>query len=175
MIEALYRSAGHLIRRAHQIHDTVFGEVVARFDITSPQFAALLAIAEFPGLEQGALSELIAYDRSTIGGLLDRLESKGLVRRTIGTRDRRTRRVSLTPAATAMLRKLRVHTPRIQERLLAPLSPSEREQFLEMLGRVVDIQSSFERLPAHSGGLAQARPMRPADGAIANNHRAHDD
>ena len=175
MVEALYRSAGHLIRRAHQMHDTVFGEVVARFDITSPQFAALLAIAEFPGLEQGALSELIAYDRSTIGGLIDRLESKGLVRRTIGARDRRTRRLSLTPAGAAMLRKLRVHTPRIQERLLAPLSPSEREQFLEMLGRVVDIKRSFERLPAHGGALAQARPMRPAADVIADNHRAHDD
>src|SRR5579875_1913813 len=151
MIEALYRSAGHLIRRAHQAHDTIFGEVVARFDITSPQYAALLAIAEFPGLEQGTLSELIAYDRSTIGGLIDRLESKRLVRRTIGLRDRRTRLLSLTPAGAAMLRKLRQQTPRIQQRLLAALSPSECELFLEMLGRVVNISRSLERLPACAG------------------------
>jgi DNA-binding MarR family transcriptional regulator len=167
MIEALYRSAGHLIRRAHQLHDTVFGEVVARFDITSPQYAALLAIAEFPGLEQGALSELIAYDRSTIGGLIDRLEGKDLVRRTIGARDRRTRLLSLTPAGATMLRKLRQQTPLVQQRLLSPLSPSERELFLEMLGRVVNISRSLERLPGSAGGAD--RPSDPLGPAAEEN------
>jgi DNA-binding MarR family transcriptional regulator len=135
-----YRSAGHLVRRAHQIHDTIFAEETAGFDITSPQYAALRAVAEYPEIEQTALSDAIAYDRSTIGGLVDRLEAKGMLRRTIGTRDRRTKLLTLTPAGTELLRKLKSRVPRVQERILAPLSARERATFLALLERVVHLE-----------------------------------
>jgi MarR family transcriptional regulator, lower aerobic nicotinate degradation pathway regulator len=145
VIEDLYRTAGHLVRRAHQIHDTIFAEETAGYDITSPQFAALRAVAEFPEIEQTALSDTIAYDRSTIGGLIDRLEAKGMLRRTIGTRDRRTKRLSLTPAGATLLSALGSKTPRVQERLLAPLSPEERATFLHLLERIVDLERAGVR------------------------------
>lgn len=145
MIEDLYRTAGHLVRRAHQIHDTIFAEETAGYDITSPQFAALRAVAEFPEIEQTALSDTIAYDRSTIGGLVDRLEAKGMLRRTIGTRDRRTKRLSLTADGAALLLALGAKTPRVQERLLAPLSADERATFLALLERVVERERAGAR------------------------------
>lgn len=146
MIEEAYRSAGHLIRRAHQLHNVLFGELTAGFDVTSPQFAALQAIAEFPGLEQAALSDLIAYDRSTIGGLIDRLEAKGLVRRTVGTEDRRTKRLELTSDGQALLRAVQPRASQVHERLLAVLAPAERELFIALLSRVVGIDAAVERV-----------------------------
>lgn len=53
---------------------------------------------ESPGIEQVKLTELIAYDPSTIGGLVDRLESKGLVERRPDAADRRLKRLNLTAA-----------------------------------------------------------------------------
>ncbi len=70
------RQPGHLIRRCLQLHHTMFADGVAGHTITVPQWAAIRALHEFPGIEQAKLSELVAYDRSTIGGLVDRLEAK---------------------------------------------------------------------------------------------------
>jgi MarR family transcriptional regulator, lower aerobic nicotinate degradation pathway regulator len=139
VIEDLYRSAGHLVRRAHQIHDIIFAEETADYDVTSPQYAALRAVAEKPGIEQAALSDAIAYDRSTIGGLVDRLEAKGMMRREAGTRDRRTKQLTLTPAGAKLLRELQKRVPRVQKRMLAPLSAEEQATFTALLERVVDL------------------------------------
>lgn len=148
MIEELYRTAGHLVRRANQLHTTFFTDETAGYDITSPQFAALVAIAEYPEIEQSALSDAIGYDRTTIGGLVDRLELKGLVRRAVGARDRRTRRLTLTPAGTALVAELRPKLRRVHERLLAPLEPAERDAFLDMLERVVGLGSAEASISA---------------------------
>ena len=142
--EETARNAGHLVRRAHQIHDTIFAQETAGFDITSPQLAALTSIARHPGIEQTALSELIAYDCSTIGGLIDRLEGKKLVRRSIGKHDRRTRQLTLTPAGQELLEAVLPPAGRVHGRLLEPLSPQEQEAFIGMLRRIVDIRRSKE-------------------------------
>jgi DNA-binding MarR family transcriptional regulator len=139
VIEDLYRSAGHLVRRAHQIHDTIFAEETAGYDITSPQYAALRAVADHPEIEQTALSDAIAYDRSTIGGLVDRLEAKGMMLRATGTLDRRTKRLTLTPAGVELLHALQSRVPRVQERMLAALSAEEQATFTALLERVVHL------------------------------------
>lgn len=137
-----YRTAGHLIRRAHQVHDAVFAQALAGLDITSPQLAALLAIGDFPGVEQTTLADIIAYDCSTIGGLIDRLEAKGFVARTVGARDRRTRQLSLTPIGQALLHEALPKAARVHDLVLEPLSPDEREVFITMLQRVVHVNGS---------------------------------
>jgi DNA-binding MarR family transcriptional regulator len=131
-----WRQAGHLVRRAHQLHDTLFALETSGFDITSPQLAALSVVARHPGIEQTALSEAIGYDSSTIGGLIDRLEAKKLLRRRIGARDRRTRQLSLTRAGQALLDDVLPRAAAVHGRLLEPLSAPEREQLIALLQRV---------------------------------------
>jgi DNA-binding MarR family transcriptional regulator len=85
--------AGHLIRRLHQQSTQVFQAQTqaAGFDLTSVQFAALDAVAQQPGIDQASLAATISFDRATIGGVIDRLERKGLVQRTVSPDDRRAR------------------------------------------------------------------------------------
>jgi DNA-binding MarR family transcriptional regulator len=135
--DEIWRQAGHLVRRAHQVHDTIFAQETAGFEITSPQLAALNAIAQHPGIEQTTLADLIAYDCSTIGGLIDRLEAKQLVRRAVGKHDRRTRQLSITTHGRALLAAVSPQAARVHGRLLEPLTRAEREQFIGMLQRVV--------------------------------------
>ncbi|MCB2070356.1 MAG: MarR family transcriptional regulator, partial [Ottowia sp.] len=75
--------AGHLIRRLHQQSTQIFVQrtQAAGFDLTPVQFAALDAIRAYPATDQATVAEMIAYDRATIGGVIDRLEQKGWVRR----------------------------------------------------------------------------------------------
>ncbi|HZD92122.1 MAG TPA: MarR family transcriptional regulator, partial [Pseudolabrys sp.] len=80
---------GHLARRFQQIAVAVFHAEMekAGFDLTPVQYAALGAVATRPGIDQATLAGLIAYDRTTIGGVVDRLVQKGLLVREASNRD----------------------------------------------------------------------------------------
>ena len=89
---------GHLARRFQQIAVAVFLAEVeeAGFDLTPVQYAALATIKANPGLDQVTLAGLIAYDRTTITGVIDRLVQKGLAERRASSRDRRARELEIT-------------------------------------------------------------------------------
>src|ERR1700680_3628354 len=80
-VAALREMPGHLIRRAQQISTGLFTEECSRFDLTSVQFAALFVLRAAGELDATRLAELIAFDRSTIGDVVERLESKGWLNR----------------------------------------------------------------------------------------------
>jgi MarR family transcriptional regulator, lower aerobic nicotinate degradation pathway regulator len=133
-----YQQPGHLIRRAHQIATAVFMTEAKAFDLTSVQFAALIVIRELPGIDATRVSDLIYFDRSTIGNVLDRLEKKGLIRREPGLEDRRTKRLYLTKQGSVVLRRIAAKLPRISDTILAPLSPAERVRFMKLMTKLVD-------------------------------------
>ncbi|MDH4053100.1 MAG: MarR family transcriptional regulator, partial [Rubrivivax sp.] len=101
--------AGHLIRRLHQQSTQIFQAhtQAAGFGLTPVQFAALDAMAQQPGIDQASLAATISFDRATIGGVIDRLEHKGLVQRVVSAQDRRARRLHLTPAGDHLLAAIR--------------------------------------------------------------------
>ncbi len=125
---------GHLIRRLHQIATHVFSAHAQRegYDLTPVQFAALDAINVNPGLDQARIAALIAYDRATIGGVVDRLEKKGLVERKISQRDRRAREVFLTDAGEKVISEVFPIVRAMQQDILRGLSQEEQETFLHL-------------------------------------------
>src|SRR3954447_8242579 len=79
---------GHLARRFQQIAVAVFHAEVgeAGYDLTPVQYAALTAVRTNQGIDQATLAGLIAYDRTTIGGVVDRLVQKGWMARNPSSR-----------------------------------------------------------------------------------------
>ncbi len=132
------RAPGHLIRRCLQLHGALFAEGTAGHGITSAQWAALRALHECPGVEQVKLAELIGYDRSTIGGLVDRLESKGLIGRSFDAADRRLKRLNLTPAGHQLFDLLRDRVRAVTHRFTSPLSAEEVDKLVSLLQRLLD-------------------------------------
>lgn len=136
--------AGHLIRRLHQFSTQVF---VARaralgVDITPVQFAAMDALRGNPGLDQAGVAALIAYDRATIGGVIDRLEAKGLVERTVSKQDRRAHEVRMTDAGTKLYDALLPEVRAVQDDILGRLSRSERTRFLALARKAIPSELS---------------------------------
>lgn len=126
--------AGHLIRRLHQVSTQVFTRTLqeAGYDLTPVQFAAMDAIAAHPGIDQAGVALRIAYDRATIGGVIDRLEQKGLVTRNVSKHDRRAREVWPTDAGIAAFEACLPVVEALQDEILAGLDASERAQFLAL-------------------------------------------
>ena len=126
--------AGHLIRRLQQQSTQVFlaQTQAAGLDLTSVQFAALDTIARHSGIDQATLAATISFDRATIGGVIDRLEQKGLVQRVVSEQDRRARQLHLTPEGAQLLAASRPVVEALQAEILAPLSAAERATFLAL-------------------------------------------
>lgn len=133
----LYSMPGHLIRRVHQISTAIFAEECAAVGLTSVQFAALTAIRENPDVDATRLSSLIAFDRSTLGNVLERLEAKGWVQRNPSPHDKRVKLLRLSPAGLKILDGVEPAVRRVQQRLMEPLEPNEREEITRMLARLI--------------------------------------
>lgn len=107
------------------------------WDITSVQYAALDAIREHPQIDQAGVAALIAYDRPTIGEVVGRLVSKGLVEKMVSKADRRARLLNLTPKGTEILSQMDPIVEDLQADIVAGLTPREQKLFKELLHRAV--------------------------------------
>ena len=135
----LDQAAGHLIRRLHQQSSYLFAQRTqsAGFDITAVQYAALEAIDAHPAADQAFVAETIGYDRATIGGVIERLEKKGWVRRVVSERDRRARELSLTTEGHQVRAALEPIVQDLQHAILAPLNAADQQLFMALARRVV--------------------------------------
>ena len=138
---------GHLIRRMHQASQAIFDTTVtaAGYDLTSVQFAALDIIAKSPGLDQATLAATISFDRATTGGVIDRLEAKGLVRREIAEDDRRARRLFIETAGLRVLAGVHPVVAKVQKAMLQGLSAREAESLVALLAKALDAVGDANR------------------------------
>lgn len=146
-MDAIYQKPGHLIRRAQQIAVSLFLEECAPLDLTPVQYAALVTVRENPAIDATRLSALVAFDRSTLGNVLERMEAKGLIRRAAGKDDRRIKVLHLTAEGERVLDEAEPLAQRAQERILAPLPPKDREAFMRMLAQLVELNNDASRVP----------------------------
>lgn len=135
----LHEMAGHLIRRLNQNSTQVFSVQMqaAGYDLTPVQFAAMSAIANSPGIDQAGVAAEIAYDRATIGGVIDRLEQKGYITRTVSKRDRRAREVSLSDEGIQVLEKILPVVVELQKSILPGLNAEEQATFLKLANKAI--------------------------------------
>ncbi len=138
---------GHLIRRLQQIAFALFLDQAKAFDFTPVQYAALYAVNNNPGIDQTALCNAVALDRSTIGDVVGRLEKKGLITRRNGSADRRTKSLHITAAGRRLLVDIAPAVEATQRVILAPLKPGERTAFMRMLKHLVHLNNEHSRAP----------------------------
>jgi MarR family transcriptional regulator, temperature-dependent positive regulator of motility len=152
---------GHLVRRMHQASQAIFDAQVAEsgIDLTSVQFAVLAVIGATPGIDQATLATAIAFDRPTTGGVIDRLEAKGFVRREITKVDRRMRHLYLEPAGVAILAVAAPIARRVQDLMLDGLNGPERATLLRLLSKALSAVGGVSR-PAQKSASAGRRSIR---------------
>jgi DNA-binding MarR family transcriptional regulator len=159
-LDLFFSRAGHLIRRMNQISVAIFLEETRALGLTTVQYAALNMIDEVPDIDQARLSSMIAFDTTTLVKVLDRLTEKGLITRTRSQTDRRKQLLNATAKGREVIRKIQPMINRSEQRLLAPLGPSDRRKFLAMLTQLVDVNNVYSRAPLNNellDGLASRR------------------
>ena len=146
-MDAVYTAPGYLFRRMQQIAVALFMEECRAFDLTPVQYAALVAIRSHPGIDATRLSAVIAFDRSTLGSVIERLQAKGLIERAASVEDRRVKLLTITKAGAALLRDIVPSVERAQARMLQPLKAADRKMLMMLLSQLVDLNNEASRVP----------------------------
>ena len=137
---------GYHLRCAHVAVFQHFNRMLGVHEISAPQFGTLLLIEANPGLSQSAVAEALRFDRSTLVQIIDRLESRALVRREAAAQDRRSHALRLTEPGAALLVELKALSDQHEAVVAQPLSDAERRTLMALLERL------------HTPGPARGRP-----------------
>ena len=146
-MDAVYTKPGYLFRRMQQIAVAIFVEECKAYDLTPVQYAALVAIHTHPGIDATRLSAVIAFDRSTLGNVIERLEAKRYVERRPAREDRRVKLLYLTRSGATLLRNIMPSVDRAQARMLQPLKSADRKVLMALLSQLVDLNNEASRVP----------------------------
>ena len=126
---------GFNLRMAQAASFQAFSRRSSEIGVQPGRFATLTLIAANPGITQTALSRANGRDKSTLTPLITDLVRRGLVRRLRDRTDRRTYRLTLTPAGRRLLMSLN-KCARQHERDLDRVVGRERTLFLRLLRRI---------------------------------------
>jgi DNA-binding MarR family transcriptional regulator len=141
-VQDYWMRAANLLRRAQRLSHALFAEECADLDISRSQFEALIAVSQFPRLDQISLARAFGIDRSTTAQVVDVLEDRGLVVRQVHPTDRRKRMLELTGAGEAALATVAAAARRAEPRLLYPLDDAEVEVLVRALNVLANLPSS---------------------------------
>jgi DNA-binding MarR family transcriptional regulator len=125
---------GSVAARSHRLLSAAFAGAGAR----GYHYRLLVALDEFGPLSQVTLGNRTGIDRSDVVAALNELAERGSVERSPDQDDRRRNVVTITSAGVAELRELDRVVGDVQEQLLAPLSPADREELVQLLSRLLD-------------------------------------
>ena len=124
---------GYRLRLAQQ---ALFRDFAHSVPEVSPGRAGMLFMIEANrGVTQSRLAQAAGLDRSTMVGVVDTLEERGLIERRRGD-DRRTKGLWLTRSGRSLVASLKRRIDLHERRVAAQLSAAERAQLLALLEKL---------------------------------------
>jgi DNA-binding MarR family transcriptional regulator len=106
--------------------------------LRSYHYRLLAALEEWGPASQADLGRSTGIDRSDVTAALAELESRNLIERAVDPEHKRRNIVTLTPQGREQLRDLDMVLDGIQDELLAPLTATQRRQFITLMSRLLD-------------------------------------
>ena len=124
------------IVRAYQAFSEFSSRDIKRLGLTGPEFDVLATLGNQPGMTFKEIGENTLITKTTLTGVVDRLEKKGLVERRACPEDRRCIRAVLTEKGDAVFREVvPEHVDRLRERL-GSISPDVADDLVNSLVKV---------------------------------------
>ncbi|MEW4570023.1 MarR family transcriptional regulator [Tautonia sp. JC769] len=157
-----------LAMAAHRLRSR-FEEELEPMGVQLKHVQVLAMISHFGPVAQQRLGEFICIDRTSMVGLMDEMEQRGLVQRHPDPTDRRVHRIHLTESGQDLFQRANDTVEEVENEVLGPLSEQERLLLKSMLQRIVDpgAWSGFEHINikvSGRSGEASGRPDSPPGG-----------
>ena len=134
-----------LARRFVQICTAVVADTLNDDDLSPQQYAVIAYVGDEPDIDQAGIAARIGIDRNTTSLLVELLERRGLVKRSVNGADRRSKQVRLTKQGTELHERVRPAMRANQRAILSVLAPAEREKFLDQLVQIIKANEAYVR------------------------------
>ena len=114
----------------------IFSENLSDFGITPGQYGVLACLWENETLSPKEIATLLQVENSTISGVLDRMQKRGLIDRVLNPNNRRSISVKATAAGMALKEPVQKKMEELNEAVLHNFSQQEREELFSLLRRI---------------------------------------
>ncbi|MGW1027917.1 MarR family winged helix-turn-helix transcriptional regulator [Streptomyces sp. NPDC002577] len=128
---------GYVLRRLYQAYQAAWFSHVDPV-ATNPQVAVLMAVNAYPGVEQGAIGESVALDRSTMASIVTRLEKRGWLQRRKSAEDGRKRLLYLTESGQETMESLVRRARELDVLLMEGYGPRGQGLVVDLLTSLVE-------------------------------------
>ena len=118
---------GFLIHDVSRLRRSAFDRCLKPLNVTRSQWWVLAYLSREDGMTQSQLAEELDLGKVAVGGLIDRLEKTGLLRREADASDRRVNRVFLEPKSKQLISRMRKVSHRMNEQILGGLNDTQLE------------------------------------------------
>lgn len=118
---------GFLIHDVSRMRRSAFDRYLKPMNVTRSQWWVLAYLSREDGMTQSQLAEELDLGKVGMGGLIDRLEKSGMVRREPDQSDRRINRVFLEPRSKALVTKMRGLNHKFNMRIFDGIPESQLE------------------------------------------------
>ena len=140
----LYGCINYLLTVTQHEVFQVFSQGLTPFNITPGQYGVLRYLWENSACTPKEISQVLRLENSTVSGVLDRMEKKGLIKRELDSNDRRSIRVVLTPEGASMRDGVLEIIDDLNKQVLDVLSPEQREIFIDSLRKIGEVELGSE-------------------------------
>ena len=130
-------SMGYLLKRSWSVLATAVDQELGPYDLTYPQFLILIRLNEGECSTAAELARVICTDTGAMTRMLDRLESKGVIRRVRSTEDRRVVNLEFTDTGRLLVEKVLVIAVNVLNRYFRDFTAEEMQLLERLLKRVI--------------------------------------
>jgi DNA-binding MarR family transcriptional regulator len=135
--ELLLGRAGFLLNKAAQKVREFYEEQLRPLGLNGKDYGVMVVLEEKGSISQHEIGMCIYIDRTTMVGIIDNLEKRGLVERKEHPTDRRSHSIYLTPKGKDTLSKAHHLGIQVEKRFLNCLGVKEQKEFLRLLKQLV--------------------------------------
>ena len=118
---------GFLIHDVSRLRRSAFDRCLKPLNVTRSQWWVLAYLSREDGMTQSQLAVELDLGKVAVGGLVDRLEKAGLLRRDPDASDRRVNRVFLEPKSKQLIARMRKISHRMNQQILEGLADEQLE------------------------------------------------
>ena len=134
----LHQSLGYHLSVASRLQERRLDEDLKRLGLTRTTWCILLAVGNEGLVQPSEIAQFVGIDRTATSRALRGMETNGLLQRSCGTGDRRTRHVVLTEKGSALIAEGSIHARNNAKQLSRLLNRKEQTELKRLLGKLRD-------------------------------------
>jgi DNA-binding MarR family transcriptional regulator len=135
-MEEMDTSFGFLVHDIARQMTSVLDKRLSKHGLTRSHWRAVLYIWRTPGISQTELSEILDLSRMGVTGLIDRMESKGLVLRKDDEKDRRMKRIYLSESTQKLVPTITTLGGEMVDEFFAGISKTDQTTLTNLLVKI---------------------------------------